>query len=346
MAERIRTVLGDISPGELGITLMHEHLLCDLTCLFEPPPQVTARRLAGERVDIENLGVLHRNPFAIRDNLLLDDVELAAQEIKRFRWAGGNTVVEATCVGMGRDVAGLRRIAVETGLNIVAGCGYYVDSSHPPYLETRSVDEITAELVDEIEGGIEGTGIRPGIIGEIGTSQQITPTEEKVLRAAARAQAETGLPVSVHPYFRDGKWHALEILDILEAEGADPGRVIICHMDGNPDVEYGRSVARRGAYIEYDTFGKEYTRTDKSYELPKDTQRVKSIQYLAQEGFVDRILLSQDVCFKMDLHRYGGWGYDHILTNVLPMFHAAGTGDDTLHRILEVNPAKALSITK
>jgi phosphotriesterase-related protein len=344
MANRVQTVLGDVPAEELGIVLMHEHLLCDLTSYVELPDQVTKRKLAKAKVDITNLGVLRRDPFAIWDNLILDDAELAMEEIKRFKWAGGKTVVEATCNGMGRDVIALRKIAVETGLNLIAGCGYYIDPSHPLSLQDKSIDEISNEIIEEIKKGIDGTNIRPGIIGEIGTSQTLTKNEEKVLRAAARAQINTGLPICIHPYFRDGKRHALKLLDILEEEGVKLRQVIICHMDGNLDLEYHKLVAKRGAYIEYDTFGKEYTRTDQSYELPKDTQRVRSIVDMIQEGFVENILISQDICFKMDLQRYGGWGYDHILTNIVPMFYKTGVGDDIIRRIVEVNPRNALTI--
>jgi phosphotriesterase-related protein len=344
MAGIVRTVLGDILPEQLGITLMHEHLLCDISSYFELPSQVTKRKTALESVDITNLGILHRNPFALRDNLILDDVALAIEEISLFKWAGGKTVVDVTCTGMGRDVAGLRRIAVETGLNVIAGCGYYMASSHPTSLENKNVGDVCSELVDEIEKGIDDTSIRPGIIGEIGTSQDLTKAEEKVLRAAARAQIQTGLAISIHPYFRDGKWHALKILDILEEEGVKPNRVIFCHMDGSLDLEYHKSVADRGAYVEYDTFGKEYTRTDQGYEMPKDSQRVLSMAKLIEKGYTENILISNDVCFKMNLHRYGGWGYDHFLTNVLPMFRKAGLVEDVLYQILQVNPKKVLTI--
>ncbi len=345
MAGSVRTVLGDIHPEELGITIMHEHLLWDLTYYFELPPQVTKRKLAKEKVNIANLGVLHRNPFAVWDNLVQDDVDLSIEEIKRFEWAGGNTVVDVTCSGMGRDVVALKKIAIETGLNIITGCGYYIDLSHPASLQDKSVDEISKEMIEEIEKGIEGTQIKAGIIGEIGTSQILTENEEKTLRAAAKAQIETGLPLYVHPYFRDGKRHALKLLDILEEEGVELKRIIMCHMDGNLDLEYHKLVAERGAYVAYDIFGKEYTRTEQSYELPKDTQRVKSIVSLIKEGFVENILISHDICFKMDLRRYGGWGYDHILTSVVPMFHNAGMGDDIIHQLLEINPRNALTIT-
>ena len=344
MSQHVRTVLGDVPADQLGITLMHEHLFCDLTAYVEPPAQVTRRKLAQAKVDITNLGVLRRDPFAIWDNLVLDDFQIALEEIKRFKWAGGQTVVEVSCGGMGRDVVALRKIAIETGLNIIAGCGYYIALSHPASIQDQSVAEISQQFIEEIEQGIDGTPIRPGIIGEIGTSQFLTPNEEKVLRAAAKAQIKTGLPICIHPYFRDGKWHVLKLLDIVEEEGARLEQVIICHMDGNLDAEYHKMIAQRGAYLEYDTFGKEYTRTDQCYEMPKDTQRVKAIVGMIENGYLEQILISQDVCFKMDLQHYGGWGYEHILHHIVPMFYQASVGDDIIHQIMEVNPSKALAI--
>jgi phosphotriesterase-related protein len=346
MAGKVRTVLGDVRTEDLGIVLMHEHILWDLRFYCELPPQATKRKLARGQIDISNLGELRRNPFAIWDNLLQDDVDLAIDELKRFRWAGGKTVVDANCTGMGGDVAALRRIALETGVNIITGCGYYIDPSHPAGLKAKGVDEICRDMIHEIANGRQGTGIKPGIIGEIGTSQSLTDGEEKVLRAAANTQIETGLPIYVHPYFRDGKYHALKSLDILDQEGADLNRVVMCHMDGNLDFDYHKQVAERGVYIEYDTFGKEYTRTDLNYELPKDTHRVKMIVKMLEAGFDERILVSHDICFKMDLHRYGGWGYDHIPDNIIPMFRQAGMDDDTIREILEVNPARVLTIAE
>jgi phosphotriesterase-related protein len=208
----------------------------------------------------------------------------------------------------------------------------------------QSIDEISQHFIEEIEQGMDGTPIRPGIIGEIGTSQFLTPNEEKVLRAAARAQARTGLPICIHPYFRDGKRHALKILDILEEEGVSLEQVIICHMDGNLDPEYHKMIARRGAYLEYDTFGKEYTRTDQSYEMPKDTQRVRAIADMIENGYLEHILVSQDVCFKIDLQRYGGWGYAHTLSHIVPMFCQASVGDDIMRQIMVVNAGRALAI--
>ena len=346
MAGKVQTVLGDINPENVGITLMHEHLLWDLTFYFELPPQATKRKLAKEKVNITNLGEVRRNPFALMDNLLMDDVDLAIKEAKRFRWAGGKTIVDVTCGGMGGDVNALRKISIETGLNIIAGCGYYIDPSHPSSLNDKSVDEISNDIIDEIENGIEDTNIKPGIIGEIGTSQTLTENEEKVLRAAAKAQLKTGLPLYVHPYIRDRKPHALKLLYILEKEGVELNRVIICHLDGDLNLDYHKQIAERGAYVEYDIFGKEYTRTELSYELPKDTQRVKFLVNMIEEGFVEQMLISHDICFKMDLRRYGGWGYDHILTNVIPMFLKAGLGDDIIRQLLEINPRNALTITE
>ncbi len=346
MSGKIMTVLGEVDSGDLGVTLVHEHLLLDLTSYFKTPEDPERRRIARQKLELSNLGIVLRDPFAIVDNLVMDDVGTAARELAEVKRAGGRTVVDVTCSGIGRDVEALRRIASKTGLNIVTASGYYIAASHPAKIRGKSVEEIADLFIDEVRNGIDGTGIRPGVIGEIGASQPITEDELKVFRAAARAQRATGLALYVHVYFHDHKWHALEYLDILEAENAIPEKVVMCHMDGHLDIDYHRAVAKRGAYVAFDTFGKEYTRTNKNYEMPKDSARVRGVLELAEAGYVDRILLSNDTCFKMNLRSYGGWGYDHLLTNIVPMFHNQGAGPDMMQKLLVENPKTLLSVDR
>lgn len=359
MLDRVTTVLGDISPEELGLTLIHEHVICDLSCLFKLPSGAAQRRLAREQVNMANLHVLlHGNLHAIRDNLLLDDVDLAAEEIQAFKRAGGSTIVDATIIGLGRDPLALRHVAVVTGINLIAGCGYYVDLCHPSTLGTKSADEISDEIVSEIRDGVAGTGVKPGIIGEIGISQRMTENEEKVLRASARAHIETGLTISVHVAIRGRQRCALSVLDILEEEGVVLNRVIINHIDHyvTRDYDYLRTVAERGAYLGFDTFGHEKHRiyqlpqdsevmgeTWAIYQPPQDPDRVKTISRLVGEGYINKILVSGDVCKKTDLHRYGGYGYDHVLTNVVPMLRIEGLQQNEIDQILVGNPRSALT---
>src|SRR5215469_1656574 len=209
----VRTVTGDVEAGQLGPTTMHEHIFGDFTVWQEDPKQTASLARvavdASARVEMSILGVIHRNPVVIRDNLRIgDDEALALTEVRKFADAGGDCLVEVTCCGdvaadgvtnMGRNAAGLRRIAEQTGLKIVAGTGFYLEGTHPDYVRTDSVEALAARMIRDLSEGIGGTGIRAGIIGEIGTST-VTKREQKVLRACARAHRATGAAISLHTH--------------------------------------------------------------------------------------------------------------------------------------------------
>ena len=191
---RIDTVTGPIAPESLGVTLIHEHILIDLTCWWQDPPTASRRALTEAPVDIGILGLLLRDPQNVtKDNLRLQDVELATEEVKEFRLAGGATIVEVSSRSLARDPLGLKRISLESGVKIVMGCGYYCEPSHPPFLIDHPTEDIAAEMIADLTQGVEDTGVKAGIIGEIGVSSSMTSTEEKVLRAAARPFSMSGL---------------------------------------------------------------------------------------------------------------------------------------------------------
>ena len=201
-----------------------------------------------------------------------------------------------------------------------------------------------ASIMKEIENGVAGTDVRPGIIGEIGTSESILPTEERALRAAARAHRDTGLAISVHTYGFAPQ--ALEALDILEAEGADLERVAIGHLDHGPmDIELHKAIAARGAFVEYDGFGKDGWYMDPlSSWLPHDTDRLAAVVAMLSAGFIDRLLLACDVYSRMQLTSYGGWGYEHLPRHVAPALRHLGVSTGEVERILVENPRRLLTI--
>ena len=261
------TVLGPIDGSELGRTLTHEHLFIDLL-----------REYRGDG--------------------LLNDPQLAADELGDFRDAGGRTIVDCTSIGLGRDPAALAEVARASGVNVVMGTGHY----RVPYidrdrLDRTGVDALADELVAEIEAGVGETGVRPGIIGEIGCDRYLTAVEERSFGAAARAHRRSGLTITTHA----ARWPVgLPQLELLEEEGVDPRRVIIGHSDTVPDAAYHRMLAERGAWVEFDTI-----QGDSEYDTQ---QRVDLIRALADAGFADRILLSHDVCLRSHLRRLGGCG--------------------------------------
>ncbi len=340
----VQTVVGLVPASRLGVTLPHEHLLCDLTPFLRRPQSEDERAFADAPITIDIIGRLRYHPYSNRANLSLTDEAVAIEEALRYKRAGGSAIVDATSGGIGRNPAGLARIAQATGLHVVMGSGYYVSSVHPAQFTQSGPERIAEEIAQEIIGGAGATDIRPGIIGEIGLSWPPHPDEYVVLRAAAGAQRLTGAPLVVHPgRHPDAPRDAMRI---VESAGGDPTHTIMCHLcrtihSWEPLAE----LARTGCFLEYDLFGQEtsYYQSNPALDMVSDAQRMQWVQRLVDAGYRDRILLSDDVANKYQLVRYGGHGYEHILVNIVPRLRQRGFSEDDVHAFLVDNPAGALA---
>lgn len=334
---QVMTVLGPVPAAQLGPTLMHEHLLNDCRCWWHRPTQPGREYLATAKVSAPILGELRMDPFACLDNCALDDEAAAVDELRPVAALGCRTVVDPTCRGIGRDPAALVRIAHATGLNVVMGAGYYLEASHPPALAALSIQAVCDEIVAEATDGIDG--VRIGLVGEIGVSSDFTAAEEKSLRGAARAAAHTGLALMVHlpGWFR----HGHRVLDITEAEGADPAHTVLCHMNpSGHDSTYQDELARRGVFLEYDMIGMDYWYADQGVQCPSDEENARAIVRLAEAGHLGRVLLSQDVFLKMMLTRHGGFGYAYVQRHFLPRLRRMGLGEADLDTLMVQNPRR------
>lgn len=354
----VMTVLGPIPASELGATLTHEHCVVDLTCWFMEPAEVSRKRDVDRPVDISLLADLRRRPFSTtRDNLVLGDEDLAIRELEYYRRAGGRSLVDVTPYGLGRDPLALQRISRATGLNIVMGTGFYVENAHPDWLRDLDADRLADIMVAESLEGVEGTGVRAGVIGEIGLTGipkgygrrkvgAMTAEEEKVLRAAARASLRTGLAVSVHLDPIEPR-AALPAIDVLESEGLEPDRIIMDHMDQVHDLDYHLATASRGVFVEYDSFGREHYSEEWGYDFDwgHDSWRVRFAARLVTEGHAGQLLFSHDVCLKIDLRAFGGNGYAHVLNDIVPTLRSLGVADRVIEGILVDNPTRALGFS-
>lgn len=343
MKKEVTTVTGMVPPDSLGIILPHEHVFINLLNQFKEPVSQEKRTLSHESISLSNYGFLRRNPYAVRENLVLDDLDLAVKELKWFSSLGGQTVVDCTSIGIGRSPEMLRAAAERSGLHIVAGCGYYTNDTHPADMEKRPAEEIADEMERDLTIGIGDTGIRAGIIGEIGTGDPIHPNELKNLRAAAAAHKRTGAPLQIHTY----PWGKTGIAaaDLLINLGVDPGRIVICHIDVAFDYQYLRALFERGVCVEFDNFGKEFyiDREDRigfaGGVFACDLERVRAIRQLLEWGYERRILITNDICLKQMLRRYGGWGYAHILRHIVPMLEDEGIPRRNIDLLIRNNPA-------
>lgn len=337
MMAAVETVLGPVSPEALGVTLSHEHLLLDARPSWREPGDERKRKLAYTPVTPDILHALRQDPYLNLDNCSLGDEGLAIKEVARFAELGGATVVDATCLGIGRDPRALQRIARATGLNIIMGTGFYLERTHPPVVRDASPAQLTELMISDLTAG--ESGIKAGYIGEIGVSAAFTPAEEKVLRAAARAQAATGVALSVH--LPGWKRYGHRILDVIAEEGAQLDRTILDHM--NPswrDVGYQTSLADRGAYLEYDMIGMDYYFAGEHAQSPSDDENARAITKLLKLGYQEQILLSHDVFLKMMLVHYGGNGYGYISEHFVPRLERGGVTPDLIRTMLVTNPAR------
>lgn len=335
----VMTVRGALPADLMGVTLPHEHILNDCRCWWNRPKEADRQHLAREPVHPGILGELRMDPFVNLDNCTLNDEPLAIAELMALARAGGRSVVDPTCRGIGRNPEALVRISEATGLNIVMGAGYYLQASHPPSLRAMGIDDVADEIVAEAHLGVGDTGVRIGLIGEIGVSSDFTPEEEKSLRGAARAQRRTELPLMVHlpAWYR----HAHRVLDIVEEEGGNIGHTILCHMNPSfADVEYQTSLAARGAFIEYDMVGMDYWYADQGVQCPSDEDNAGAIKHLIDAGFLDRLLLSQDVFLKMMLTRHGGFGYAYVIKHFAPRLERHGVSASQIKCMLVDNPRR------
>ena len=257
---------------------------------------------------------------------------------------GCRTVVDATPVGLGRSPERLVEISRRTGLNVVMGCGYYLEPTHPPRIADLDADAIAAELIDECTNGVADSGIRPGVIGEIGTGAEWSAREETVLRAAARAQTQTGLAMTIHlhPWSQQGT----RVLDVLDEEGVDPAKVILNHLTtAVSDDSYQLDLLHRGVFLAYDLFGFDHSLLGHGRYPPSDHDAARMVVALAERGFLRQLLVSQDVGVKTRLRAYGGWGYGHLFKHVVPLLHELGLGEQECDELLVANPRRALELS-
>ncbi len=337
----VQTVTGPLRAEDLGVTQMHEHLVSDFRLYLpedrDPDPARDEPLELGNRYEL----AAH---LLNEDVLRVDDVEVAADELGWFARAGGRTVVDATSIGIGRDPHALAELSTRTGVNVVMGSGWYVAASMSEDTHERSEESLAEEIESDLTLGVGDTGIRAGLIGEVGLSWPHHPVELRSLRAACRAQSRTGVALQIHPGRHPDSPRAA--MEVVEDAGGDPTRTIICHVERTlTSVAAMIQVARTGCMLEFDLFGQEssYYFVPGFTGMPNDAGRVRLIRALLDAGLGDRVLVSQDICTKVHLRRYGGEGLHHVLHRVVPLMHRMGMTSSEVHQLLIANPARALT---
>ena len=356
MAGKVMTVRGPIDPDQLGPTLMHEHLFIALYKGVMPDDNTPATDwcLWDQELTIEKLNLV-RDRKPIRDNWVLVDEQTAIDEAMEFRYHGGGTIVEVTSIGIRRDPLAMSRVSQATGLNVVMGAGWYQKLYHPADMDRRTVEDMTKEIVQDVTVGVGGTAIRSGIIGEVGLEgDPITENEIKSIRASGGASRATGAPISFH---RGGVGREkLEVIGMLGEEGTDLCRVIFGHSDPiSGDLDLMLELLSHGVYIQFDLLGRvgvplRFVPDGDDLGMFMSTAGTaavaEAIPQLIEAGYADRILLSQDVCTKMQLKRYGGTGYSFILEKFLPELRARGVSEEHVLMMMVENPKRILTFVE
>ncbi len=308
--KKIITVLGEIAADELGVTMPHEHVICDIS--------------------------LHSG----NENNRLTDVNLAIQEVMAFKEAGGNSLVDVTTVDIGRNPEALKKASEATGVNIITTTGFYCEDIYPSSFWDADKKSLARYMIDEAVNGIGETGIRPGVIGELGSKNSTaSPAEETALRASALTQLETGLAIVLHSALNRP---APDQVRILREEGVSPERIIVSHADIvwhediQLDLAYHLSLLDIGCYLSFDTIGWQ--------EFSPEDHKIACILELIEMGYADQLLLSSDLCRRTFYHANGGRGYDYVIRDFVPRLKESGVSETDIKCILVSNPSDALAV--
>jgi phosphotriesterase-related protein len=344
----VMTVRGPVEPDEIGPTLTHEHIFMDARHAWDPS-ELPDPSLGAEPFRAELGGLARWSWKAFRDALHQSpdtDYAMIAEEVAEFPRAGGSCIVELTNVGIAPAPAALRRISEELDVHVVAGSGWYVHPTHPPDVESADVDALTERLAADVEHGLDDTDVRPGIIGELGTSEQLEPCEERVLRAGARVARRTGLAINIHCHPPELAV-VMRILDVLEEEGHDLARTSLSHLDEIGDPDYHEAVLRRGVIVGFDSFGHDGGYFSPSWRARSDLDKMATLAALVERGWGDQLVVSQDMHRKHFLLRFGGLGYNHVLLRIVPRLRSVfGVDDATIDKLLVTTPRRLLTIDR
>lgn len=307
---KVRTVLGDIDAKDMGYTLAHEHILTN--------PQGM-----GSKVE---------------DDHKLDSVKKAIEMCKIFKSAGGGTLIETTPKSWGRNVAGMVLASMESDVHVVATTGYICEEhgTMKQDVQGKSIDEVAQWFINDITEGMDGTSVKAGYIKAGTAYNYISPSEEKVIRAGARAATEVGCCLHFHT---GAGTMGLEIIDILEDENFDLTRAIIAHVDRFPDYWYHKKMLEKGVYLIYDGPGKA-----KYYP---DSMRVELIQNIVRDGFESQLMLSNDMGRRSHHLVYGyGPGFNFIKEKFIPRLLDEGVPESSINKFMYENPARVYQFIK
>jgi phosphotriesterase-related protein len=323
----VETVTGAVDAADLGTTLIHEHLRCRDEAVHEQWPQAKSSGGIPER---EHPG---------------DGYEAAVEAASAAVELGVKTICDPTAMFLGRDVAFMRRVSEQSGLQVVPCTGIYTYDHLPPFFVGRDPDLIAELFVADIEQGIQGTEIKAAFIKCAADEPGVTENVEKVHRAAARASVATGAPIMAHS--RPASATAPRQIEIFLEEGVEPAKIQIAHTGDTDDLDYIERVLETGVWIGLDRYGLEMF-------LPYE-QRQATTLALLERGYAERIFISADSCGTIDWFPQAvieqmlaagmatDWDIRIVPQRVIPDLREAGMTDDQYEQIFVRNPVTWLT---
>ncbi|KAG5684564.1 hypothetical protein PVAND_013789 [Polypedilum vanderplanki] len=350
---KIRTVLGDISPDQLGITLTHEHISLKFDKFYCYPPKKLEKFFndgINEQIHLKNVGYIRQYPYASNYNLNFCDNathKAVLDDIQEFKSFGGGAIVENTTYGIDRNLDFMLDISKTSGVHIIAGTGHYIEMTQKAETLKMSMEELVQLYMTDIEEGVKVEGsndlVKCGFIGEVGSVYPITAFERRSIEATAEVQSMLKCGVSFHPG-RDPK-APFDIMRIYLEAGGDPNKSVMSHLDRTLlNDEQLMEFSKIGCFCQMDLFGTEVSwyQLNPNADMPSDAQRVERLKMLVDEEKTERILMSHDIHTKHRLTSFGGHGYAHILNNVKPKMEIKGFTEEQIYQIMVKNPAKWL----
>jgi phosphotriesterase-related protein len=359
----IMTVRGSIDSADLGFTSMHEHILYDGRIFrqrFEAfiPPDAPVK--PDEAVRLDNLGQLKHGFIMSLDAIVMRDEDVMAAELADFRSEGGSAVVDMSTPGLRVDPLATRRVSETSGVHIVGTTGLYSRDSWPQRFHDMGLEEMEAYMMQEVEGGIEGTDVKPGHV-KVAIEEDFCEPEVKALRAGARVAGRTGLSMTVHQGRALAPAAGIRIADLLSEEGVDPARVVIAHNEGRfvvhnlqqlilkPEetwrlnLDVAKSLLDRGFNLSIDCFGHYWDAEVLGDCAISDWQRMAGLVALIRAGYTQQLVLGTDTFVKILLRRFGGEGYCRLTSFVVPTLKSVDVSADEIQQITVRNPARILA---
>lgn len=281
-----------------GYTLMHEHIFIDLSGI---------KKLDDCRLDCKNETI---------------------EEFKKLYENGVRNITEVTNIGMGRDVNYIKEVSEKSGINVICATGFYKEPFYPEFVYEKNEKELSEIMKNDILKGIDGTDIKAGIIGEIGSSKDImTETELKVFKSAIITHLETGVPITTHTSLGT---MGHEQVRLFKEYKVNTDKIVIGHVDLSGNVEYILEMLYNGVYVEFDTIGK-------NNYLADDT-RIEMLKEIEKRELIDRVFLSMDITRKSNMEYKGGIGYNYIFNVFIPKLKEAGIKENSIEKMLKINP--------